>query len=205
MADFPRAPLLKFDALHGIPGLPILMSTYRFHSIEALYGAVSFLTGASVLTVSHLVSAPFWGFLAPLAWARLMRTLAPERWPWAVAAAVGFLLVDGSGHAGWGNVGFVRLFQGKAVFVTVLVPLTAAYALRFGEDPTPRRWLQLAAALVASAGLTGWALWAAPLTAAAGFWPRGGRGTTCARPWRLSPPRPIRWPALHLRAGIMRA
>lgn len=204
VADFPRAPLLRDDALHGIPGLRILMSTYRFHSIEALYGAVSYLTGAGVLAVSHLGSAPFWGFMAPLAWARLFRVLSPERWLWGALAAVAFLLVDGSGHAGSGNMAFVRLFQGKAVFLTVLVPLTAAYALAFGEAPTRANWLRLAAALVASAGLTGSALWAAPLTAAAAFlggwrperdgWrPAAGAAAAAAYPLAV---------ALHLRAGI---
>lgn len=166
VADFPGAPLLKDDTLYGIPGLPILLSTYRFHSIEALFGAVSYVTGLSVLAVSHLVSAPFWGFLAPLAWARLFRELSPSRWFWGVAAVVGYLLLDGSAHGGWGNLAFVRLFQGKAVFLTVLAPLVTAYGLRFGRNPTAANWFLLAASLVASAGLSSSGLWASLLLAA---------------------------------------
>lgn len=166
VADFPGAPLLKADTLYGIPGLPILLSTYRFHSIEALYGAASYVLGLSVLAACHLVLAPLWGFLAPLAWARLFRVLSPERWFWGVSATVGYLLLDGSAHGGWGNLAFVRIFQGKAVFLTVMAPLVTAYGLRFGQRPTLPHWLLLAASLVASAGLSSSGLWASLLLAA---------------------------------------
>ncbi|TBR23755.1 hypothetical protein EPO15_05365 [bacterium] len=204
VADFPRAPLLKADALHGIPGLPILLSTYRFHSIEALYGAVSYLTGLSVLAVSHLGFATLFGFLAPLAWARLFRVLTPGRWLWGVAGAVGYLLLDGGAHAGWGNLAFVRLFQGKAAFLTVLSPLVVAYALAFGAAPTPGNWLRLAAGLVASAGLTASALWAAPLTAAAALataWRPNRDGLRAAAGGAAAAAYPLAV-ALVLRAGL---
>lgn len=168
-ADFPTAPLLRDDTLYGLPGLPIVLSTYRFHAIEPLFAAVSLVTGMGVLSASHLLAAPLWGFLAPSAWARLMGEVAPERRALGAAAAVAYLLADGSAHGGWGNLAFVRLFQGKAAFLTVLAPAVAAYALRFGREAAPRNWLLLAAGLVASAGLTSSALWAAPLIAGAAF------------------------------------
>lgn len=204
VADFPGAPLLKDDTLYGISGLPILLSTYRFHSIEALYGAASYVSGLSVLAVCHLVSAPLWGFLAPLAWARLFRTLSPGRWFWGVLAAVGYLLLDGSAHGGWGNLAFVRIFQGKAVFLTVLAPLVTAYALRFGRRPTPGNWLLLAASLVASAGLSSSGLWASLLMAAvavAAAWRPDRDGLRAAAGAAAAALYPV-GVALVLRAGV---
>lgn len=182
IADFPDLPLLRYDPVYGMPGLPISLAVYKVHGIEALYGALSYLTGMQAITASHLVSAPFWGFMAPLALARLFRAVDARRWLWGVLGAVGYLLLDGSGHGGYGNLAFVRLFQGKAVFLTVFAPLVAAYALRFAEGPTPRRWLLLAAALVASVGASASSLWAGPLIALlalASVW-RPGRERTAA-------------------------
>ncbi len=180
IADFPGLPLLRYDPVYGMAGLPISLAVYKVHGIEALYGALSYLTGISAIAASHLVSATFWGFMAPLAFARLFRTVDEERWLWGVLGAVGYLLIDGSGHGGYGNLAFVRLFQGKAVFLTVFAPLVTAYALRFARTPTPRHWLLLAAALVASVGASASSLWSGPLIALlalASVW-RPGRGET---------------------------
>lgn len=182
IADFPDWPLLRYDPIYGMPGLPISLAVYKVHSIEALYGAVSHLTGMPAIAASHLVSAPFWGFMAPLAFARLMRVVAERRWLWGVLGAVGYLLLDGSGHGGYGNLGFVRMFQGKAVFLSVFAPLIAAYAMRFALQPTPSRWLLLAAALIASVGVSASSLWAGPLIALlalASVW-RPGKEQTAA-------------------------
>ena len=178
MADFPSRPLLRFDATYGLEGLPIFFPPYRLHSIEALYGTLSLLTGMSAVAASHLVSAPFWALMAPLALARFMRASDPRNWAWGVAGALAFLLMDGAAHGSWGNIAFARMFQGKAVFLTVFLPLVLAYALEFARSPSPRGWLLLFAALVASVGVSSTAVWVGPLMAGAallGSW-RPGRG-----------------------------
>ncbi|MBI5596394.1 MAG: hypothetical protein HY928_09935 [Elusimicrobia bacterium] len=166
VADFPARPLLRFDATYGLPGLPILFAPYRIHSVEALYGAISLLSGMSAIAAAHLVCAPLWASLVPLAYARLLAGFGGRR-TLGVATAMAFLLMDGNGHGGWGNTSFVRLFQGKALFLSVFAPLILAYARAFSVNPTRRNWVLLAAALLASVGASSTAVWVGPLLAGA--------------------------------------
>ncbi len=163
-ADHPEMPLLKYENIHGIPGQRI-NAFYRVTSIEVLAGAVSYLSGISAVAVSHWGIATFAGFLVPLAYGRLFRTISGRGWVWAVAGAMVFLLIDGSAHANYGNLAFVRLYQGKCIFLSVVAPGILAYALRFSSRPTARRWLLLSASLIAGSGLTSSAVWAGPALA----------------------------------------
>ena len=158
-------PLLKYENIHGIPGMRI-SAFYRVTSIEVLTGAVSYLSGVSALAVGHFLVATVAAFLVPLAYARLFRAVDGREWLWGVAGAVTFLLVDGSAHANYGNLAFVRLYQGKCIFLTLVVPCIVAYALRFAHRPSAGRWLLSSASLVAGTGLTSTAVWAGPALAA---------------------------------------
>jgi hypothetical protein len=66
------------------------------------------------------------------------------------------------------NFSFSRLFQGKAMFATVLLPALLAYGIRFGLRPCLPRLLMLAAVQIAALGTTVTAFWAAPLLATTG-------------------------------------
>lgn len=165
-AEFPGRAILSFDATYGIPGLPISFPPYKVHSIETFYGALSWLLRIPVLAAAHLVSAPLWSFLTPFAFARLFGALDERRALWGAGAVTALLVLDGSGHACFGNLAFVRMFQGKSAFLCVFAPLTAAYALLYMEAPSSRRWLLLAAALVSCVGMSSSALWAGPVLAA---------------------------------------
>ncbi len=164
-ADHPEMPLLKYENIHGIPGVRIA-AFYRVTSIEVLAGAISYLSGISAVAASHWFLATLAGFLVPLAYGKLFRILDGRRWLWGVAGAMVFLLVDGSAHANYGNLAFVRLYQGKCIFLSVVAPCILAYAMRLVERPTFRRWLLLSASLVAGTGLTSSAVWAGPALAA---------------------------------------
>ena len=165
VADFPHLPLLSFDALHGTLGAPFQRTPYRIHSIEILAGLLSHLTGVPALEVSHLWIAALAAMLAPLALARLFRLLDGRRWLWAVVATVIFCVSDGSQHRGYGSFTFVRLFQGKAVFLTAVVPLIMAYGVRFGLAPSIGGLAMLALCQIAALGTNVTAFWAAPAIA----------------------------------------
>jgi hypothetical protein len=178
-ADAPRAPLLAGDTLHGVAGLPLHHPAYRVHSWEIWNGAVAYLTGLPAIAVFHFASAALVALLVPLAFARLFRLLAPAHWPWAVAATIAVLLVAGDVHRFYANFAYVRIWQGKSVFLMVLVPLIQAYALELATRPTGRGFARLFAAQVAAVGCTSTAVWAAPavaLAAAAAGVPLGRTG-----------------------------
>jgi hypothetical protein len=72
------------------------------------------------------------------------------------------LVAAGETHRWYGNFAFVRMWQGKAIFLFVFMPLVYAYALRFAVRPNLRDWTMLAAAQIAAVGCNSSALWAAP-------------------------------------------
>lgn len=167
-ADHPERPLLSEDTLHGIPGLPLYLPVYRVQSFELLVGAISRLSGIEPLAVSHLVTAPLAGALVVLAYARLFRLLLPGAWLAGVATIVALFLFVGETPHWYANLAFVRLQHGKGIFASVLLPLLIAYAIEYARAPSRRSWSRLAAAQIASIGLTASALWAAPTIVALG-------------------------------------
>ncbi len=159
--DAPGQALLRFDGLHGL-GLPLHLPVYRLHAFELLAALAGYATGTEAIVWLHLVFPPLAALLAVLAHARLLRILAPERWLAALLVVVAILLLVGGTHRWASNLGFVRLHQGKALLVSVMVPLLAALALEFARAPSAGRLIRLGAAQVASVGLSATALWLAP-------------------------------------------
>ncbi|MFP8882215.1 MAG: DUF6077 domain-containing protein [Myxococcota bacterium] len=162
-SDAPSAPLMR-DAIHGVD-LPIHMPAHRLHSFEVFVGAVSWATGLPAIFCYQVVVATISALLTPIALARLFRILAPGHWPWAVAAALAVLVGAGGAMSWYGNLSLVRIFHGKSVYLSVMLPLVYAYGMRFGAEPTLGRWLRLCAVQIAALGLTSSALWSAPVAA----------------------------------------
>jgi len=164
-ADAPSRALYSADTLLGIPDLPVHNPAQKVLTLELLNAAVSRLTGLPAILCLHLISAGFAALLIPLCQARLFRQLLPRPPAWiaAVLATTVVLLVAGDTHRSFGNYAFVRLWQGKAIFLTIGLPLIYAYAIRFSASGARADWLRLFAAQVASVGLTSTAIWAAPL------------------------------------------
>lgn len=161
-ADFPHRALLSGDTLLGIAGLPLYMPAHRLQSYELWNGALSLLTGIPAITCFHWISATLAALLVPVAHARLFRILTPRTWLWGVAAVAFVLVAAGETHRWYGNFAFVRLWQGKGIFLFVFMPLVYAYALRFAMRPSAVTWFWLAAAQVAALGTSSTAVWAAP-------------------------------------------
>ena len=51
------------------------------------------------------------------------------------------LVAVGETHRWYGNFSFVRMWQGKSIFLSVFMPLVYAYALRFAVRPNLRDWV----------------------------------------------------------------
>ncbi|MEE2673859.1 MAG: DUF6077 domain-containing protein [Myxococcota bacterium] len=165
-AENPGAPLLANDTLHRIPDVPLALPVYRTHSLELLHAALSRISGARILDVAHLWLPTLAALWVPFAFARLSRRILPRAWPAATGIAVAFLLFAGTASHGWANFGLVRLHQGKALLLTLLLPLTIAYALEFAHRGGARSWLRLAAVQIAAVGVSASSLWLAPAVSA---------------------------------------
>jgi len=165
VADDPDGPLLARDMVLGLPDVHPLLRAYRAQTLEVLEGTLAYLTGFHALDFAHLVIPAIAAFLTPLAYARLFRLVIPARWIWGVVVVLLYLLLVADTHRSYGNFAFVRLHQGKAIFLSVLVPLLISHGLQFARAPNTSHWVQLAATQIASVGMTVSALWMAPLVA----------------------------------------
>ena len=105
--------------------------------------------------------------LAVLALWRLLRVWEVPMPALALSTALVFLLVAACDERRTVGEFFVtRLWQGKAVFVAVLVPLLFALLCSYAEQPARRTLVLLFAAGVAAVGLTTSAIFVVPVIAA---------------------------------------
>jgi len=167
LADHPEYVLYGRDTLHG-EGMT-LMVAYAAHSYELLAGTLAWLVHISALRIMHLGLAPLAGGLTVLALGKLLQLIEPRRWLWLVAIAVSCYLFDGTTERSITGHAFPRMFQGKAVLLSVGVPLVASYAIGFALRPSWRAWLLLAASVVTGIGLSSTGIWLALLVAFTGL------------------------------------
>ncbi len=165
--DFPSEPLYARSGLWQDPDVALELPIYRFHTYELLIATLSNVFGIQHKLLYYLILAPMFGAVAVLVQWRLACYLAPT---YALSIVLVWLVLTialGESHRELGNFAFVRLFQGKAILVTVALPLCLLLGLRFAEVPDWRRALALAMAVVASLGMSSSALVAVPFVVAA--------------------------------------
>ncbi len=120
-------------------------------SIEALYGVLAHLTGLAAGTMTYVVGTAVGTALAVWALWRLARAWAPRRAFWVFLAAVAFLML--SGDSMLGNFWIPRMWQGKVLAVTILMPLVWAYLSDLVDAGSPRE-RRRALGLLLAAGVT---------------------------------------------------
>lgn len=162
---FPTHAVLGGDTMYRTDGLSLLSPIYRLDTYEVLVGTVSRLTGIPHMRVAYEVLPPLFAASAVLVWKQALRLLVPGRWLPTLVALFLVVLALGEAHTAYGNFAFARLFQGKAIFATVMVPAIVCQALAFSRRASTRNWLALFAAQVAAVGFTSSALFAAPAAA----------------------------------------
>lgn len=159
----PGLPLLSFDAMHGEPGVPIHNLIHRPQTFELLTAIVARIPGIDAAHAYYVVLPIVFAALTAFAsWLVLARITQRSAAGPAVLLLVFLLLAWGDGHRTWGNYAFVRLYQGKAVFLCALAPLAVHQAFAFCRQATAVRWLLLACATAAAASVTSSGLAIAP-------------------------------------------
>ncbi|WP_026406210.1 DUF6077 domain-containing protein [Actinomadura rifamycini] len=123
-------------------------------SIEVFAGALARILGVPGASFVWYVLLPAVTFLAVWALWRLVRAWAPRRAALCLAVGVVYLLWTGLSPASLGSFHLLRMWQGKAVLVSLLVPLLFAYLTHWAERRTRRDLVLLGAAGVAAVGLT---------------------------------------------------
>lgn len=180
---FPQQPVLLHDTMYRLAESPILLPFYRLSNYGVLAAAVSRITGIDHLLVAHMVLPSLFAAACVLAWVYLLRRIVPERWPVVLPILFLCVMALGESHRAYGNFAFVRMFQGKAILATCMVPAITAAALLYARHGGIRHWTLLLATQIAALGVTASALFVAPAAAALGL--AGGWSPDAARSRRF--------------------
>jgi uncharacterized membrane protein len=131
-------------------------------SFEALLGTIAFSFGVPAASVTYYVIPPLCSMLAILALWRLLASWDIHRPRIAFVVALAYLLFGGAFHASFGNTWIERMWQGKILFISILVPTLLVYlarSLRWGSRSDAAL---CAAAAIAGVGLTSTAIFLLP-------------------------------------------
>jgi len=154
-----------------------------FQALDSLQGAVAWMTGVATGSVVYRWFVPLATFAAAWALWRLLRSWGARRPATSFVVAGVMLLWGGAVHASFGNLSLVRIWQGKAVFVTLLVPyLWVVFASLWASRDRRAVRSGLLVALaggVAGIGLSNAAVFVMPLAAVAA----GAALLVARRPW----------------------
>ncbi len=158
------APLLAFDTMLGHGPGPIALPTYRVHSFELLVAMVADLLSLPTIFVAHCIVSVVFVVLFVAVIARIGYEAVRHDWIGALFLLLALQLLTGSTLASWGIHGVTRFFQGKAEFVTIVVPLIVYCSYRAVHGGRPLDFLMVALLQIAGVGLTANAIYGAPLT-----------------------------------------
>jgi hypothetical protein len=136
-------------------------------SIEAWIGAMAHAFGISGASFTWYVFLPAATFGAVWALWRLIRQWAPRRPEACLVVAAVYLLWSGTSVYSFGSFHLIRMWQGKAVFLALLVPLSYAYLTKWAERRDRKALMLAMAAGICAVGLTSTAVLLMPLMIAA--------------------------------------
>jgi hypothetical protein len=163
--DNPGEPLYGFDNLYrsGMP-LPVqhlhLLQTYEY-----FIAVLSDFTRVPIRVLYYIVLPPLFSLVGILAnWIVLRRFLHRNSALIGLLMIVILLSVWGDGHRTYGNFAFVRIYQGKAIFLLLALPMIFYVTLEYLNAPKWRNWIFLVLSQGAAVGFTTSGLVVAPLT-----------------------------------------
>jgi len=150
------------DTIFSDDVLPVERPPALATSVEALLGSTAALGRVSAAALTHLGFGPLIAALAVLATWRLLRGLGARSAAAATWAGTVFLVLDGAVHGSFGNFFAGRSWQGKAVFLLLVVPTLWHHGAAYGRTGMRRHVVALAAGVVAGLGLTSSSVLVAP-------------------------------------------
>jgi hypothetical protein len=159
----PTLPLLHVDPMFGEQNWPLLFPSYKMSAYEVLGGAVAYIANITAMDAMYRVLPPVFSALVVVPTALFAREIAPRRWLSITITTIVLIAVLGETHRGFANFGFDRIFQGKAILVTVMIPSIYYLTWRFLRTGRPDDWLLLAFAQLGAIGLSGFAMLIAPI------------------------------------------
>jgi len=165
--EHPSEPLVFARHDHALLSEPLRWPLYIFYALELSCSYAAWITGLPLLAVYHVALPALGGALIPLAWFLAFSRYSRVAWG-AVLAAVAvcvFLSLNGEPHRSFGNFAFVRIWHGKAVLMSILVPLGIAYARDALREGGSLPLVRLGFVSIAATGLSPMSLFFVPALA----------------------------------------
>ena len=161
---------LLANADQPLQQLPYALSANDFTAIaayEPLTAMISYITGLPLLDSYYLLVPALMSALMVIVTYRLLRELVPEGWILGMLFFFVVMLTWGDVHRTLANFGFVRMFQGKSVLVSAVVPALFLYFFLLRDRSQARYYsLLLAAAVISGVGFSRGGLIIGPLVLA---------------------------------------
>ncbi|MET8366432.1 DUF6077 domain-containing protein [Micromonospora sp. NPDC005194] len=158
------------DFLFSENVLPAMGSQPPIPSIEVFDGALAHVFGIHGASATWYVALPIMAVLAVLALWRLTHRWAPRRPVLAFTVAVAYLYLVAGGDAALGTFHLPRLYEGKGMFVSAVIPLMWLYLTEWFDNRSRRSLFLIVALSITAIGLTTTAAIILPmLVGAAGF------------------------------------
>ncbi|MEO3776399.1 DUF6077 domain-containing protein [Micromonospora sp. B11E3] len=123
-------------------------------SIEVFAGALGRFLGIHAATATWYVLLPVLAVLAVLALWRLVHRWAPRRPVLAFTVAVAYLYLVAGSDAALGTFHLPRLYEGKGMFVSAVIPLMWVYLTDWFESRSRWKLFLVGALSVVATGLT---------------------------------------------------
>lgn len=164
LSSNPTHTILSTDPMLGETNFPLIFPSYHFASFELLSGAIAYLMSVPAMDIYYIYLLPIWVVASVAATFLLTKEINPKHWLLAGSIAFLFTVLLGEMHRSPANFSYVRIFQGKAVFLSVIVPtffyLTARF---FSERGTKGDLFLLACCQVVSVGLSNFGMLMGPV------------------------------------------
>ena len=154
------------DTVFSDDVLPVQRPAGLPTSVEAFLGSIAALVRVAAATLAYLGLGPLVAALSVLATWRLLRGLGARAPVLATWVGTAFLILDGAEHGSFGNFSAGRSWQGKVVFLVVVVPVLWHHAAAWGRTGRRQHLWAAAFGVVAGLGLTSTAVLVAPVVVA---------------------------------------
>ncbi len=162
VAERGRFPLR--DTMISQDQFPALSShSPPIHSVEGLIGAVARVLDIEAGTVAYVLVPPVATVLGVLVLTWLVEQARIPAAPAALLAGVGFLWTTGGTGYSFGSFFAVRIWQGKAMLVALVLPLVLLLGARLLRRGGVRHHVLFAAAVIAALGMSNTATFVVPV------------------------------------------
>ena len=126
----------------------------RSSSWEVMWGVLSHLLHVHPATLLYIFWVPLAAALSIFALAKLLEGFNLRHLKTALITSTAFLVFDGANRYSFGNSQSSHIWQGKAVYLALILPLMFAYLIRILTNFSSRLAFYLTALTIASVGAT---------------------------------------------------